>query len=161
MKWSVSSFSFFRLLFRAAVCQAFWWGKKQLLEITYPMFPPLAQALSFGSLSHYITIKIIKAGFRIPRLCFTHCMGYSILNVSYQIRSVAHTTTTTTKFTPHPRAVNENTAQIWLTCLPSCLLFSRKYPTDKDSHPEQEKHQEIKHRRIHTGTQRLIQGRHS
>ena len=70
-------------------------------------------------------------------------------------------TTTTTKFTLHPRAVNENTAQIWLTCLPSCLLFSRKYPTDKDSHPEQEKHQEIKHRCIHTGTQRLIQGRHS
>lgn len=69
-------------------------GEKQLLEITYPMSPPVAQALSFGSISHYLTIKIVKAGFHILCLCFTHCMSYSILNVNYQIRSVVHTTET-------------------------------------------------------------------
>lgn len=69
-------------------------GEKQLLEITYPMSPPVAQALSFGSISHYLTIKIVKAGFHILCLCFTHCMSYSILNVNYQIRSVVHITET-------------------------------------------------------------------
>lgn len=93
MKGSVSTFSFFRLAFKAAVCQAFCWGKAAAWD-HLPNVPRVAHALSFGSISHYLTIKIVKAGFHILCLCFTHCMSYSILNVNYQIRSVVHTTET-------------------------------------------------------------------